>query len=685
MATKPPDLRKLKDQATKALEKKSYAKAAELYLEIAEQEEDPDWRQRAGEALRKAGKNEEAVTQLTQAASGYAKEGFLLKAIAVCKVVLQIDSMHTETQIILAELYAQRDGVPTRPAPPPAPKAAPPPPPPPPVKRPAPPPIPPPARIEAIPLALDTAEAVGIDDFARRNPTLPPGAPMDVVPLATVLGGRQTSQPPAVIPSDYGVELDGLAYEIDLEAAPAPLIDPSMMLNTEVEPVSPLPSLRSTGEHELIAPGPPAIAALPLAPADELDFSSLSVDAPPPARPTPPSASPSPSASRSLPSAPPADELDFSSVTDDNAPLPPSPRVAAPPPPPPTARAPSPSRSPSLPSAPPADELDFSSVTGDPAPPPGPSPPLPTAPPADELDFSSISVDAPTKPPVAPLPAAPPADELDFSSVMSDAPPTKPAPALPKIPLFSSLDPHELRALIEGVVVRDFDEGDTILKQGEKGLSLFVIVRGQVEVMLEGPPQKEIATLGEGAFFGELALLTDFPRSATVIAQVDTQCLEISRDLAAKVIADSPDVLKTMLRFFRDRMLDRFLNSAEIFTRFNAEDARALMARFKFLEIDPKARVVQEGQRASGLFLMLCGEAQVVQGSVSIAKIGPGDVFGEMSLLTRKAAMASIDTVSKCWALQLPSSEFQEIMLTYPQFLEFVSGLVDRRAAQNIL
>src|SRR4051794_23432862 len=108
------DLRKVKDQATKAVEKKQYGKAAELYLQIALAEPtDPDWHQRAGEAFRKVPDPAQAVRELELAAGGYAKGGFLLKAIAVCKVVLQIDPKHTATQATLAELYAKREGRPS--------------------------------------------------------------------------------------------------------------------------------------------------------------------------------------------------------------------------------------------------------------------------------------------------------------------------------------------------------------------------------------------------------------------------------------------------------------------------------------------------------------------------------------------------------------------------------------------
>jgi CRP-like cAMP-binding protein len=277
---------------------------------------------------------------------------------------------------------------------------------------------------------------------------------------------------------------------------------------------------------------------------------------------------------------------------------------------------------------------------------------------------------------------------MDFSDLMEDAEPAKPAPPpkpdLPRIPLFSSLEENELRRLIEGVQVRDFDPGDTILKQGEPGMALYVIASGRVDVLLEGPPQKSIARLGEGAFFGELSLLTDFPRSATVVADEPTRCLEISRELAAQVIADSPEVLKTLLRFFRDRMVDRFVNTTELFSRFEIGDALALVERFKFLEVEPRTRLVREGVRAPGLFLLLCGDVQASKGGKPIAKMQPGDAFGEMSLLTREPAVANVDTLTKCWVLQLPAETFQEMMVTWPQLLEWVSELADRRRNKNL-
>lgn len=484
------DLRKLKDQATKAVEKRQYAKAAELYVEIAGHEPaDPDWHQRAGESFRKVPDAARAVGELERAAEGYAKGGFLLKAIAVCKVVLQLDARHTATQAMLAELYARREGAPA--AKPAAPVAATP------SSKPAP-PAPKPA-----PLAPKPAPPV-----AAAPPAAEPGppavdTPLDALPLAQIFGAHRSEQfSVAAIAEAAAAAVAPAAYEIELAAAP---------------------------DEEAVA----------------------------------------------------------------------------------------------------------------------------------------IAI----------------ADESDFSDVMTGAP--APPPSLPRIPLLSSLGADDLRYVIERVAMREVEPRDVVMRQGAEGGSLFVVVSGRVRVFSE-KPARELATLGEGAFFGELALLTNFPRSATVVATEPTQLLEISRELISEIVRRSPDVLKTLLRFFRDRLLDRLLGASALFSSFPPDEARALSDRFLFLELEPGMRVITEGERAPGLFLLLCGDARVRRGATELARLVPGDVFGEMSLLTRGPATAAIETRTKCWALELPRDRFQEVMLTYPQMLEYVSALADQRQQQNL-
>ena len=223
------------------------------------------------------------------------------------------------------------------------------------------------------------------------------------------------------------------------------------------------------------------------------------------------------------------------------------------------------------------------------------------------------------------------------------------------------------------------------MRQGGEGGSLFVVVRGRVQVVTEAP-MRELASLGEGAFFGELALLDQLPALGHRRRRRSRRSSSRSRATwSPRSCARSPEVLKTLLRFFRDRLLDRLLGARPRSSlRFAPDEARALADRFLFLELEPGMRAIVEGERAPGLFLLLCGEARVTRGASEVARLCPGDVFGEMSLLTRGPASATIEMRTKCWALELPRARFQEVMLTYPQLLEYVSNLADTRQQQNL-
>src|ERR1700722_14286506 len=103
------DLRKLKDRAQQEMAKHRFDKAAATYAELCEADpRDLQLRQKRGDALRAAGRTDEAMGVYLDLAETYAKDGQLLKAIAVNKVVLEIDPAHMQTQQRLAALSSRR-------------------------------------------------------------------------------------------------------------------------------------------------------------------------------------------------------------------------------------------------------------------------------------------------------------------------------------------------------------------------------------------------------------------------------------------------------------------------------------------------------------------------------------------------------------------------------------------------
>jgi len=248
----------------------------------------------------------------------------------------------------------------------------------------------------------------------------------------------------------------------------------------------------------------------------------------------------------------------------------------------------------------------------------------------------------------------------------------------PRTPLFSSLDEARLRRLIERVELRRLAPGEVLFRRGDTPDALYVVASGEVAVLVGD--SEEVSRLREGTFFGEIALLTDQPRSATIRAVVATELLVIARPVIASVIEDSPAVLQVLLRFMRDRLLEGLVETDPLFAPFSGPERRALAARFRFLEVAPGLALMQQGKRAAGLFIVLCGTADVIVDGKAAGELGSGGLLGQTSLLTGAPAPASVVARSKLLALALPRADFQEVIMTHPQVLEYLGALAgDRR------
>jgi CRP-like cAMP-binding protein len=112
------------------------------------------------------------------------------------------------------------------------------------------------------------------------------------------------------------------------------------------------------------------------------------------------------------------------------------------------------------------------------------------------------------------------------------------------IPLFSRSGPRELERIARLCTEVDVPAGRVLCREGETGHEFFVIEAGSVTVSTGG---RDVATLGAGDFFGELALLDAGPRNATVTAATDSTVLVVSRQEFAGLLEEEPHVAVRML------------------------------------------------------------------------------------------------------------------------------------------
>jgi len=146
-----------------------------------------------------------------------------------------------------------------------------------------------------------------------------------------------------------------------------------------------------------------------------------------------------------------------------------------------------------------------------------------------------------------------------------------------KVPLFEGLSPEDRAALGRAATLRTYRRGETIVQQGQPGDSFYVVVRGRVAVEIVAPDGREVVlnTLGEGDHFGEMALLDDAPRSASVIAQEKSDLAILSRSV------------------FLDLLKSNFVLTRALLTAFSARLRRANATIEGLASLDVKSRLAR--------------------------------------------------------------------------------------------
>jgi CRP-like cAMP-binding protein len=120
-----------------------------------------------------------------------------------------------------------------------------------------------------------------------------------------------------------------------------------------------------------------------------------------------------------------------------------------------------------------------------------------------------------------------------------------------RIPLFQACAQAELVRIATITVQLDAPDGEVLIREGETGEDFFVLVKGSAEVRKGG---RRIATLGPGDFAGEIALLTDAPRTATVTTTSPVTALRATRKGFSALLETSPRIQQKVLKALAGRL-----------------------------------------------------------------------------------------------------------------------------------
>lgn len=125
------------------------------------------------------------------------------------------------------------------------------------------------------------------------------------------------------------------------------------------------------------------------------------------------------------------------------------------------------------------------------------------------------------------------------------------ADALGRCPFFAELSRRELIALAKATEDLEVEAGKRLTREGESGREFFVIVEGEVAVTKQGD---ELRRLGPGDFFGEIALLEDRPRTATVTAETPLRFFVLTRQSFRSLLAHQPELEQKVKSALQERL-----------------------------------------------------------------------------------------------------------------------------------
>jgi CRP-like cAMP-binding protein len=230
--------------------------------------------------------------------------------------------------------------------------------------------------------------------------------------------------------------------------------------------------------------------------------------------------------------------------------------------------------------------------------------------------------------------------------------------ALRAVPLWSELPEARLLEVARAMQAHNIPRGVEVVRQGEAGDRFYLIAQGAFEVQVDG---RQIR-LERGDYFGERALLHRVPRAATVLAIESSRVLELDQAAFDKLLAGDLVVrarLEAALAYRQEvaeMTLFRDLSSAEL---------DVLLARLVPLEVAADETIIRQGDSGERFYVVRSGAVSVERDGERLARLGPGEAFGEIALLLDVPRTASVTALEPTRLLALEAHDFRDLLAGY--------------------
>lgn len=261
---------------------------------------------------------------------------------------------------------------------------------------------------------------------------------------------------------------------------------------------------------------------------------------------------------------------------------------------------------------------------------------------------------------------------------------------LPQFPLLSELTEKPFLTVARAIRLRRVEDGVALVREGEPGQSVHIVVTGRARVIKHNPDGRvaTLARLVEGDIFGEMALITESPRVASVVADGDLDVFELPRSVLDELGRDADTLQSVLTRHVSNRMINNLINLSPVFEGMPKSQRRGLMERFESRLFEAGRKIIKEGEPSGGLYIILDGMVKVVRMHEGIERtlnlLREGELFGEISLIHNSAATAACVATRRTMVLFLSRREFEQVARDFPGVRERVNQLGEVRLLDNI-
>lgn len=263
---------------------------------------------------------------------------------------------------------------------------------------------------------------------------------------------------------------------------------------------------------------------------------------------------------------------------------------------------------------------------------------------------------------------------------------------LAQMPLFAEVPPQSLQAIAQRMVLQHIPAGERVYRIGEAGDAIYLVENGEIELTEENASGvvEEKARIAAGGFFGEMSLLTGLIRTEDATATRNTNLLILYKADLDELTVQHPAIAKALSQGLATRLaepepehgdLERFREFA-ILADLSPADLRQITRHLRPMRYRSGEQVYQANTPADALYFLERGEVYVQSLDGNGWMIGPGETFGERSILSGDPHSSTVIAETDIDVWMLEKDDFDNLVSRYPNLALTMTRLFSRRLTQ---